>query len=316
MKDNTILLVAGGLAAYLFLSNKSQTQDASPGGIGINLGGLGGGGNLNDLMQPISELAGTLTGQVTKSLAETVTGMGKQTVGDFMTQIGDQIRGLIPTLPPSSGQTTPKQTAGVTPAGTTTNKAPATEKSANDLWAAGSEVRTHLASETIGIGGGILASQLLPRLLGAATARIVPRGVLAAVPGIGTAISVGWGITDILATAFEGISGKNILGSVLGWGEVIWPQNSTQKDAPSPKGQPADPAYRMAVADSNESPREAPTYSEPGISDAMRGKIDEYTQNVQGKYYGEEPELAGAGLNWQAVLSLPPTATTQEGGKK
>lgn len=226
MKTSDILILAGlGIGGY-YLYNQKKTEDTGGGGGGINLdlGGLGGlasqipsiiggggGLGLNDILSLLSVLDGGLGG--TSGVTDIINKAGESAVETGNSLIDKLL--AITNNPAKTETPTPKGEPG-----------PDSETSLNSAKenSATQSLRQKAAVEVVTVGGAYAGSKLLPwaiKALGPRVAESVGGKIALGASGIGTPIAIGWTVLDLLVTAYEGISGENVAGGWLGYGEIL-----------------------------------------------------------------------------------------------
>jgi hypothetical protein len=255
MKTGEILLLAGlGIGGLYVWNNQKKDSTGAGGGITIvpsgggtdlsglisglggllgNLGGGGGGssglglGDISSLLGSLGKSGAGVLPDITDTLAalagagedvtEKITGAGEAATKNI-TETGNNLLDKILAVmnnPAKTDVPTPKGQPGPD------SEVDLNASKEND---ATSAIRQKVASEVVTVGGAYGASKLIPWLIKALGPRIAESlgGKIAlAGSGIGTPLAIGWTLADILATIYEGMSGKNIAGSWLGWGELL-----------------------------------------------------------------------------------------------
>lgn len=265
MKIGDVAIVGGlGLVGYLLLKNQQNQQSTSGGGgtsIGLDLGSLGnlGGGipninlgspdggfdvsgffkQLTDVLNKGKVGAGDLGGlglgdlgglgldDLTKNLAESAAEKFNKLIpspDDFVKNVKDAVDKFLKNanIPetPGTAKTPEKPTPSIIP-----------DLGGTSIFDASSPFREKLGTYG-GITGGVLEAYMTKLFPGLASRLLLTLPIKGAARGAAYIVPyAGWAYAaaDIGATIYELISGNNIAGSWLGWGEVIRPETETDK---------------------------------------------------------------------------------------
>ncbi len=166
----------------------------------------------------------------------------------------DYLKGLLPEVPTT--KTTAETPTTEPPTPKPDNKNPDSEADIAGMSDLEKYARNKAASEITGLGGLMAGSRLLPMFVNGLikfspdlAETILPR-IAAGISGIGTPIAIAWTLADIGATVYEGISGHNIAGNWLGWGELLGQTSIghtlgfADSEVPTPKNQPGPNAAK------------------------------------------------------------------------
>lgn len=259
-KNDALLAIAVVGGAYLLTRQGTKTElpflSGDGGGTTLDLSGLFAGLNLGGGSTPASGLlsgAVDIEGIVNAVLSAISPNLAKsaQTAESALEIAGQALEGVkktneaignIPTwiaetwgryFPNTGGGTNPNKETSANP-GTEGTQAPANKGSATPENGGGSgiDARQKAANEVTGVLGFAFGSKALASIFKVVAPRLFPK-LVAAGSGIGMPLAIAWTGAEVLATLYEGISGKNIAGNWLGWGEVFWPQNTVNNDRPS-----------------------------------------------------------------------------------
>ncbi len=254
MKTSDIVLLAAlGIGGYYLLNKPKEDTGVSGGGIsGIDFSGLGGLlsglGNVPTIITlagksdfDISDFTNLLEAKeenIYKNTSEALAAFMTVQQGEKKTLL-DEIFALKDLALKQAGEIetgnslVQKIIAQITRKGeeekveepTVLNSEAALRESTEN--AATRALRERAGLETVGIGSAYAAGKVLPPVI-SGLSKIFPRMAASAAPKVATGalrvagpIGIAYLVADLLATAYEGISGKNIAGGWLGWGEII-----------------------------------------------------------------------------------------------
>ena len=260
-KDNTILLIAAGLAAGYFLMPQKVKEVITPGSV------EGGGSAMPDI-----DLSGLFAGLKFNS---EIPSLPLYDLPDIPTFKWPE----MPDIPPFKWPDIPKMPDDWSkmpeiPALAPPSPKPAPNSSINWLDKLLPNIDIEAVRQKAGIIGGVGVGGLTA--YGTKAAIPVGKSVLSTVtkmlPRIGTKAAtrgaayfipyLGWAYlgADIGATIYELISGKNIAGGWLGWGEMIQGENQEQIAAPG------DASQQAAIVEAATGAPEAPVAIKTEIS--------------------------------------------------